>query len=177
MHCSTAERTLRVRGKTIRAKTPPASRTTRSGKRPKSRKSQPATAAVPSTPRVERDDRDAAAGEGTCRGSPLGQGGRVNALANLGAQELEVFTQVELGAQLADGRVPLGDRFGVSRGQQPRRESVFTRSGAGGAKPLEDRADTKQIEVGGIGMINVEIGKTRGAGALPSTLEPSEPFE
>ena len=142
-----------------------------------SKLSQPASAAVPRTARMTATKGTIGPGKTRAAVPHCGQRGRVDALANFDAQELEVFAQVELRAQLADGFVPLGDRLSARGTEQPRGELILSRASPGGTQPLEQRADAEEVEIRGIGVIVVEVGEPGRARALPPSVEPRRPFE
>ncbi len=81
----------------------------------------------------KRDKRHPESRKDPPGGSKFNERGRIDGLANIDAQQLEVFAQVELRAQLTNGLLALGDLLWARGGEQPGGQRVLTRSRPRGA--------------------------------------------
>ena len=174
MRFSTAESTVFTRPETQWAKIPPITSTIRSGERPMSVRNQPTTAAVPRAPSTIA--MTGMPGPGNAR-SAVPQSASdfgVDPLANLSPQQLEVLAQIELRAKLANCILAVENCFRVGRCQQPVGEAVFAGAHQGGADPFKQRATAEDVEIGGVGMVVVEIRQALRSQPLPPTFEPAQ---
>ena len=72
--------------------------------------------------------------------------------------------------------MPLGKRLRQGRRQQPGCQCVLAGAGPGSAKPLEERARTEQVEIGGIRMVQIEKSQSTDSGSGPPVLHPGQPL-
>ncbi len=70
--------------------------------------------------------------------------------------------------------VPLANRLRRCRCEQPRGERLLTGPRPGRAQAFEERAVAKQVEVGGVGVLEVEILEPSHTLAGPSALQPRQ---
>ncbi len=120
------------------------------------------------------DDTQADARKDAWGFSPLREGHGIDARAYVGAEQLEILPEVEPGAQLVDRRVPLVDGLGRSGRQEPCRECLFASARSRRAKTLEERALAKEIEIGRVGVIDIQISQAVHAGTGPAVIQPRQ---
>ena len=71
--------------------------------------------------------------------------------------------------------MPIGDRFGTCRSEQPRCQHVLSRASSGGAQPFEERTFAEDVKIGGVWVIFAQIGKAFGTSAGPPAFKPRQP--
>ena len=175
MRFSTAESTVFTRPETQWAKIPPITSTIRSGERPMSVRNQPTTAAVPRAPSTIAMTGMPGPGNARFGGSPIcerfrGRSPRESqppAARGLRADRAEGAAR-ELhpgGRKLFPGwPVPAASRRGGLRRAQHQ----------GGADPFKQRATAEDVEIGGVGMVVVEIRQALRSQPLPPAFEPAQ---
>ena len=173
---SMAASTRRTRRASARAKAPSRASTPIRGSDPVSKNAQPTTAAEPSKANRKPRDSQADAREDARGLAPLRQGHGIDARANVGAEQLEILSEVEPGAQLVDRRVPFVDGLGSSGRQEPCRKCLFASARSRRAKTLEERALAKEIEIGRVRVIDIEISQAVHACTGPAVIQPRQPL-
>ena len=100
-------------------------------------------------------------------GPPAHQGGRVEARANVVAEQAEILAQLESPAQLAHGSLAFADDGRRARCEQPAGQLLLTGWGARGEEKLEERAAAEQVEIVGVGVRCFEFTLPIRSGAGP----------
>ena len=109
--------------------------------------------------------------------APVGERTRVDPRADVARpRSSRSSRRSSRGPQLGHGLVPLADDLRRRRGEQPGGQRLLAGPGPRRAEPLEQRAVAEQVEVGRIGVIEVEEPLPRDPGPGPGAVDPLQPL-
>src|SRR6185437_5859021 len=93
----------------------------------------------------------------------------------LAAQHRDALSQIQAIAQVENASVPLSDLSGRRRRQQPLRKGLLPHPGPGRAEQLEETSFAKEVQIGGVDVMEVAESLSPVAAAGPSVFEASQP--
>ena len=90
------------------------------------------------------------------------------------AEDGDVFTKIEMVAEIVDGSLTLKKFRHRRRGEEPGGKGVFAHAGAGEGEEFEETAGTEEVEVGGV-EAGVKVDALAGlTGAYPAIFDACE---
>ena len=108
------------------------------------------------------------------RRAPCGQGPRIDRSPRVVAQDREVLSQVRVGTEFVDRRLPGANDFGRGRGEQPGGERRHAAPRSCGAQALEQGSVAEQIKIGRVQVLRVGEVFSALAGTGPGVVQPRE---